>query len=88
MQDADRAGGLRHALDEQDPRHDRLAGEMAGEIRFVDRDILDADRGVVAVDIDDPVDHQKRKAMRQQFVDCLDVEADKRGRVIRHLDYP
>ena len=42
-------------------------------MRLVDRDVLDADAGLVAVDLDDPVDEQKRIAVRQRFQDLQDV---------------
>ena len=70
---ADRARRLRHALDQQHAGKDRLAGEMPGELRLVERDVLDADAGVVAVDLDDAVDQQERVAVRQQLQDLLDV---------------
>ena len=43
-------------------------------MRLVEGDVLDADGGVVAVDIDDPVDHQERVAVRQKLHDAFDVE--------------
>ncbi len=42
MRDDDGAGGLRHALDDQHARKDRLAREMTLEDRLVERDVLDA----------------------------------------------
>ncbi len=66
---ADRAGRLRHALDQQDAGKDRPRREMARELRLVEGDVLDADAGLVAVDLDDPVDEQKRIAVRQQLED-------------------
>ena len=67
--DADGARRLRHALDQVDAREDRPRREMAGELRLVEGDVLDADAGFVAVDLDDLVDQQKRIAMRQQIED-------------------
>ena len=40
---------------------------MAGELRLVEGDVLDADAGLVAVDLDDLVDQQERIAVRQQL---------------------
>ena len=41
--DAERARGLRHALDQQHAGQHRIAREMAHEMRLVDGDVLDAD---------------------------------------------
>ncbi len=38
---------------------------MAGELRLVDRDVLDADAEFVAARLDDAVDEKKRITMRQ-----------------------
>ena len=47
-------------LDDQHARHDRLLGEMAREMRLVDGHVLDADGRIVAVDLDDAIDHAGR----------------------------
>ena len=39
---------LRHALDHQHARHDRIVRKMSDELRLVDRDVLDADAVLVA----------------------------------------
>src|SRR5690606_13427470 len=65
----DRASRLRHALDEQNARHDRMLGEMPGELRLVDRYVLDADSRLVPVDLDDLVDQQERVTMGKQRKD-------------------
>jgi hypothetical protein len=57
---ADRPRGLGHALDQEHAREDRAAREMAGELRLVEGDVLDADAGAVAVDLDDPVHQEER----------------------------
>ena len=44
-------------------------------MRLVEGDVLDADGGIVAVDVDDAVDQQERVAMRQKPVDAVNVEA-------------
>ncbi len=48
---------------------------MAHELRFVDRDVLDADGTFVAIDIYNAVDHDKRIAMRQQPQDIADLDS-------------
>ena len=70
---ADRAGRLRHAFDQQHAGHDRMVGKMTLELRLVEGHVLDADAGFVAADVDDPVDQQKRIAMRQRFQELQDV---------------
>ena len=49
---AEHAAGLRHALDHQHAGEYRIAGKMALEMRLVEGDVLDADAGFVAADID------------------------------------
>src|SRR5271156_2843574 len=70
---AQHARGLRHTLDHQHARHDRVAGKMAEEMRLVEGDILDADAMLVAAHVDDTVDHEKRVAVRQQPQDFADI---------------
>src|SRR5687768_7296349 len=82
--DADGAGGLRHALDDEDTRKDRPRGEMARELRLVEGDVLDADAGPVAVDVDDTVDEKKRVAMRQEVEDLDDIGRLERGCRLAH----
>src|SRR5690606_15278646 len=60
--DTDCTGCLRHRLDDQHAWHDRVRRKMSLEMRFVCRDVLDADRGIVAVDVDDAIDQQERIA--------------------------
>src|SRR5260221_10552105 len=67
-------GGLRHRLDDQHARHHRALGEVAGEIGFVDRHVLDPDGTRIGDDLDDPVDHQERVAMRDHRANALDIE--------------
>ena len=55
------------------PGNTGLAGKWPMELRLVEGDVLDADRRLVAVDLDDAVDHQERIAVRQQLQDLLDV---------------
>ena len=70
---------LGHGLHLKDAGHDRMSGEMSLEEGFVDRHAFDADRLVVAVELDDPVDHQEGIAVRQDPHHPVDVE-DGRGR--------
>ncbi len=46
---------------------------MALKLRLVHADILDPDTGLIAIGFDDPVDQQKRIAMRQRFQEPLDI---------------
>ena len=69
-----RARELRHRLDLQDARHDRLAREVALEEGLVDRDVLDAHRPLVSVHLDDAVDEQHRVAVGEDLGDFADVE--------------
>src|SRR4029078_11403349 len=46
---AKRAGGLRHAFDEQHARHDRIAGEMSLKVRLLPRPRLQYRRAHVAL---------------------------------------
>ena len=81
IEHADRTGGLRHRLDDQDARHDWLLRKMTGEMRLVDRDIFDADRRIVVIDLDDAVHQQERIAMRQQRHQLADIDGLKRYRL-------
>ena len=93
---ADRARRLRHALDQQHAGEDRQSGKVAHELRLVGGDVLDADAGFVAVDLDDAVDHQERIAVRQQLQQRLDIGcaqlvaglARRLTHQIPHLDVP
>ena len=42
-------------------------------MRFVDRHVLDADAVLVAADVDYPIHHEKRIAVRQQFQHDRDI---------------
>src|SRR5690606_22913757 len=69
MADRDGAANLRHALDDEDAREDWRARKVTLESRLVDGDVLDADRRVVAVDLDNPVNHEHRITVRQRAED-------------------
>ena len=76
--DAERARGLRHALEHQHARHHRIVGKMAEELRLVGGDVLDADAVFVAADLDDAVDQQERIAVRQRGEDFANPDGLKR----------
>jgi len=63
-----------------------MAGKVSLEEGLVDRDALHADSLEVAVELDDPVDHQERVAVRQDGHHAVDVEGRRRGgdRLGRH----
>jgi hypothetical protein len=69
MVHAQRARGLRHALDQKHARHDRIAREVPLKVRLVRGDVLDAGGGAVPVHVDDAVDKEERIAMWQQLED-------------------
>src|SRR5690606_24474142 len=54
--------------------------EVPLEMRLVDRDILDADRRVVAVDLDDPIYQQERVAVREKLQQPGNIETVQRLR--------
>src|SRR5690606_8766602 len=51
-----------------------LAGKMAGELGFIDGDVLDPDGALACLEIDHAVDQQHRIAMRDHFHDAKDVD--------------
>src|SRR6185312_757391 len=67
------AGGLRHALDQEHAGHHRVVRKVAEKLRLVDGDVLDADAGVVAADVDDAIDHDERVTVRQEPQDLADL---------------
>jgi hypothetical protein len=66
-------GRLRQPFDDEHPRHDRELREMPLEERLVDGHALDADGALVAIHVDDAVDHQEGIAMRQELHHPRDV---------------
>src|SRR5215472_5519023 len=56
---------LRQRLDQQHARHHRMLRKMTGEIGFVEGDVLER-YDAALFQLDDPIDQQKRIAMRQQ----------------------
>ena len=64
--------GLRHRLDDQDPGHDRPAGEVPREVPLVRLNALARDRTRSRLQLDDLVDQQEGITMRQDRLDlCL-----------------
>src|SRR4029079_3540390 len=60
---------LRHRLDDQDTRHDRMSGEMPLKERLVDRHVLDAHDPLSRVDLDNAIDEQEWIPVRQHLHD-------------------
>ena len=73
---------LRHRLDNKHARQDWISREMSGEMRFVLSDILNRRHAFVRRAIDNFIEHQKRLAVRQQFLDRINA---KRIGIISHL---
>ena len=73
------AAGLRHCLNDQDTRHDGVAGKMTLEKWLIDGDILDRNKALGRLKFDDPVDEQKRVTVGKKFQDLLDVERHSRA---------
>jgi hypothetical protein len=65
----DGAGGLRHAFDQVHAgKHGPRRGKWPENWGSLYRDVLDADAGHVAVDLDDLIDQQKRIAVGQAMI--------------------
>ncbi len=64
---------LRHGLDDENSGHDGESGKMSGELRLIERDVLDPDDGV-ASHFDNTIDHQHRVPMWQNRADFLGFE--------------
>ena len=69
------AGDLRHRFHLQNAGHDRVAREMAGEKRLVDRDRFHPGAFRLALETEDPIHHQERITMRQELHHLVDIEA-------------
>ena len=68
------AAGLRHGLNDQDARHDGMAGEMAREEGLVDGHVLERYHAFPRFHPDYPVDKQKGISMGEDAQDVLDFE--------------
>src|ERR1700719_1814178 len=64
---------LRQRLDNKDPRHHRVAWKMSLKKRFADGDVLDRFDVLPGSALDNLVDEQKRRPMRQVSHDLLDI---------------
>ena len=72
------AAHLSHRLDNEDSRHHRFFGKMPREERLVHGHVLDTHH-LILIHIDDFVNQQERRPVRQDFPDGIDVER-RRGR--------
>jgi hypothetical protein len=70
---------LGHSLDDEDTRHHREPGKVSGKKRFVDRDVLDGYNPLPPLKIDDAVNQQERKTVRQDVLDLIDVQRNLGG---------
>src|SRR6267154_2010449 len=68
------AAGLRHAFDNQNPRHHRLSRKMSLKKALVDRNTFQADDPLQPLDFENSIHHQKRIAVRQNFLDTSAVK--------------
>src|SRR5439155_25309056 len=66
-------GALRPGRDDQPPAHHGRAREMALEDLLVDGDVLEPDNALVRLELDNPVDEQKRIPVRQDLHDLHDA---------------
>ena len=73
LEHRDRAD-LGDRLDDQDAGHHRVVGEMALEKRLADRHVLDPDGALSGLQLDDPIDEQERKTMRDDPLDIRRFE--------------
>src|SRR5262249_35026105 len=67
------AARLRHPLDQEHPRVDRPAGEVADQMRIADAHVLDRHDPLLGLHLQHPVDQQQRVAVRQDRHDPFDV---------------
>jgi glutamate carboxypeptidase len=74
FREQEHATRLRHGFDHQHPRHDRSAGKVSGEKRLIDGDILDRHNPLSALKFEHAIDQQKRKPVRQNMQDAVDVQ--------------
>src|SRR5690606_28565723 len=72
--ETEQAGCLRHGLDDQDTRHDRMLGKMTIEKRLVDSDILVGTNALVFhIERYHAIHQQKRVTVWQVFANFVDV---------------
>jgi hypothetical protein len=65
-------------LDDENSRHDRKAGKVSHEKRFVDGDVLDGDYPLAALQFEDAINQQQGITVRQNFENVVDVVRDLR----------
>ena len=65
---------LGHGFDDQNARHDWLAGEMALKKVFVDRDVFNSDDALLSFHFFDSIHEEKWVAVREDFLDPDAVE--------------
>ena len=68
------ARSLSHGFDLQHSRHNRLTWVVALEILFVDRAILYSRKLVITPELDHPINHKHRVAVRERFDHPADVQ--------------
>src|SRR5579863_106536 len=85
LQQQEQTARLRHRLDDQYTRHNRLAREVPLKKLLVDRHVLHADNALQALHLQNSIDHQKRIAMRQQFLNFVHVQNHPALPVAPHL---
>ena len=76
------AARLRDGFHDQNTRHDWQVGKMAREKRLIYGDVLDGYDALLSLQVDNPVNEQERKAVRQDAQDILNIH----GRLGRSLD--
>src|SRR5205807_4789405 len=65
---------LRHAFNNQNARHQRSAGEMPHKERLVDGHILERHHSLHALQLQNPVNQEKRITMPKQRLNLVDVQ--------------
>src|SRR6202011_2370473 len=66
--------GLRHAFNDQNPRHNWLSGEMALEIAFVDGNAFQSHNTLQPLNFKNFIHHQEWRAVRQNFLNANAVK--------------
>src|SRR2546421_11478314 len=65
---------LRQCLHDQHTRHDRGPGVMPLEENIVERHVLDANRTLIADELEDAIDHQHRIPMGEDTLNPADIQ--------------
>src|SRR4051812_33693843 len=68
------AACLRHSLHHQHAGHDGISREMSLKKRLIDGHIFQRDKTLLRLELRDPVDQQKRVAVRKKLQDLLDIK--------------